>query len=261
MNLLYIWMCGSECTFRCLYSKSTNGWETDGCYPIFPLLPIWCWDTVRQREMGVGCVLGFNARTCCATSARWLIRVQAWWRSKGGRRELESERYNRHNHSSSRLCRLKNLKVKSSMTCAVCWSPATSISSVYTVQSTCVCFNIPVHVLSLAHAIKQVHVMLLYWTVSGLYRFSFFPLLFIFRYLIVKLTRSYSITKWAVLAIKGAIKSWKGIKYTKSNSNAIMCSKSVNFQVLNLAPFQAAASKQWRWPTKIVSVHLYWEIW
>lgn len=135
MNLLYIWMCGSECTFRCLYSKSTNGWETDGCYPIFPLLPIWCWDTVRQREMGVGCVLGFNARTCCATSARWLIRVQAWWRSKGGRRELESERYNRHNHSSSRLCRLKNLKVKSSMTCAVCWSPATSISSVYTVFS------------------------------------------------------------------------------------------------------------------------------
>lgn len=93
-------------------------------------------ETQWDRERWVwAAFLGFYARTCCATSARWLIRVQAWWRSKGGRRELESERYDGHNHSSSRLCRLKNLKVKSSTTCAVCWSPATSISSVYTVFS------------------------------------------------------------------------------------------------------------------------------
>lgn len=46
----------------------------------------------RRRETGVGCVLGFRARTRCATSARWLIRVRVWWRSRGGIKEWEKDR-------------------------------------------------------------------------------------------------------------------------------------------------------------------------
>lgn len=95
MYHIYILMCWSECTFGCLHSE-------------------------RKKEEGVGFVLGFNVRTCCATSARWLIRVRVWWRCRGERRDSESDRdWEREsldglNHSSRLLCwlQLRNLKSK-----------------------------------------------------------------------------------------------------------------------------------------------------
>lgn len=81
---------------------ATRQTEATGCYPISAFYYVMWKERETERETGVGCVLGFNIRTCCATSARWLIRVQVWWRSRGGTRERGWERESRdeHKHSS-----------------------------------------------------------------------------------------------------------------------------------------------------------------
>lgn len=80
---LIFWLWSSKCTCECLDSYRM----LSHCSAFYYTM-----QRERRRETGVGCVLGFRARTRCATSARWLIRVRVWWRSRGGIKEWEKDR-------------------------------------------------------------------------------------------------------------------------------------------------------------------------